>query len=200
MKPISESVIEFLEAEHMQYHPIDVRDPRTFTGAYVVPFAAEHCLIPLRIHVDDSSRYVQVVASTGLKVRLRQLPKISQFILRANFALRIGVWWVSPQTSEVTFVTSAVLDNAELSPEMLARLIGTAVGVYDQYLASVIAVLFSGASVETAIQMAEGPSRERMDKTVERLLGSAPESADNGDKRLPPMKRARPRKNPPPEE
>ncbi len=82
-------------------------------------------------------------------------PILGDFLTRANYGLFIGNFEMDYNDGETRYKTSIDVEDDELSPALIKRLVYNNLAVMDKYLPGIMAVIYGGASPTEAIAQVE---------------------------------------------
>jgi hypothetical protein len=100
-------------------------------------------IIPLTIRVLESAQQVLVYAYSPVKVPKARRMFVAEFVMRANYGLRLGNFEMDMDDGEIRFKASVDVEEGTLTPHMVRNLIRTCIGLLRKYHPGVLAIAFS---------------------------------------------------------
>lgn len=175
--------------------------------ALFLPFEGRHTNMVCRVSVNDDFNAFRVVATCGLRVPRKSLPRVAELMAKINFGLNEGGFCIDAGDRELVFVESIRLYDATLTDDLIGGIIGHAAAVFATTFPKFAKIIFGGVSRRSSVD-ADEPSPEQTEEAVARLLGEGLSDGDAGavspepdavpaDPAIPvKRKRGRPRKQP----
>lgn len=117
--------------------------------------ASEEVVLPVTIRIlsELEQVLVHVYYPTIVPVDRRML--VAEFLMRANYGLRLGNFEMDLDDGEVRFKASVDVEGGELTDPMIYNLIRTAVGLSNRYHPGIMALCFSESTPREEIYRIE---------------------------------------------
>jgi hypothetical protein len=148
--PVSLTIFNYFESRNWQvsWHeslPIARIDYTGTSGSWT-----------LYVRARDEAEQVIVLSVHPDTVPEGRRPAMAEFLTRANFGLNIGNFEMDFDDGEVRFRTSIDVEGSALDDSLLNTLVVVNVGVMDDYLPGITAVLKGEREPSDAIRLCEG--------------------------------------------
>lgn len=140
---------QFLQED--EWHPTQLDDRYVYRMSYSGKNGTMTCYAQIQEKIEVFIFYVLAPVKAPEDVRL----KVSEFITRANYGLRIGNFELDLKDGEVRYKSSLDFENVPLSATLIKNAIYPAVRTIDRYLPSLMRVIYGGQSPEKAISDVE---------------------------------------------
>jgi hypothetical protein len=85
----------------------------------------------------------------------RMRPSVAELVARVNYGLRVGTFEFDMKDGEVRYHVAHLMENFTLGEDLLLRLFNTAMSTTDRYFPAFMQHIYSGATPEDAVFMAE---------------------------------------------
>jgi hypothetical protein len=95
------------------------------------------------------------VANLGVNAPEPQRTRALDYLNRANWGLRAGSFELDPRDGEMRFRTTIDASGGAIVPEMIRRMVHTALGSCEHYFPGLMSVVFAGVEPAEAIVTAE---------------------------------------------
>lgn len=178
MNNLRDFVQQHLEkhAKGTQWEEVSGTDARA-SFAYSGTNTGMVCCIDIR----EESRKICIGVSNGVKAPPERLQAAYELACRMNIGLAVGAFWVDSDDGEITFAITASLLEMEPTDEWLGNLITTAFHTFDGHFRTVADVFYAGKDPADAVAAEEGPSKEEVEQSVQRLLSTVGEEPGTAD-------------------
>lgn len=101
-----------------------------------------------------------VLVRSELRVPKARLPQASEFVIRANFGLRVGAFDLDLDDRDITFRAATLTCAGVIAVDAVEQLLDRAVVTMDEYYPGLCAVAFAGQEPKTAIETIEQRQEE----------------------------------------
>lgn len=109
----------------------------------------------LAARVTPEGDLFQVFGEAPLKVPEGCRPSVAETIARANCGMRVGKFELNLDDGELHFQAYHILQEGNLSEEVIRRLIGTTLAMLDRYVPAVLSVIYGNELPKDAISHVE---------------------------------------------
>ena len=110
---------------------------------------------------EDTQRLLVYSRPQGMVVRHDDIPRLADFINRANYGLPLGNFELDMNDGELNFKNSVDVKDGTLTKEMVETLVKFSIECVNRYLPGLEAVL-AGKNPKDAIESIDGPSKIRI--------------------------------------
>jgi hypothetical protein len=110
------------------------------------------CFAQIHINLEQFAFYAIATVNVPDEVR----PAVAEFLMRANYGMRIGNFEMDYSDGEVRFKTSLDFEGETLTDNLIRHTIYPAVQTMDKYLPGLMKVAFGAMTPVEAIQEIEG--------------------------------------------
>ncbi len=145
-----ETVGQFLQEDG--WHPQAMEENFLYRSMFVGENGEVTCFAQVRPDLEQFVFYV--VLPVRVPEEMRQAT--GEFLMRANYGLRIGNFEMDYADGEVRYKSSVDFEGVELTPALVRNVIYPAVQTMDHYLPGIFGVLYGGKTPEAAIAEIEG--------------------------------------------
>ena len=153
MSIILSAVEEFLEAEEWAYERNE-----DYPGVLRFGFAGKNANLVCYAQAYEEDQQLTIYAYLPNNVDMLKRVQAAEFLMRANYGLKIGNFEMDMDDGEARFKCSVDVEGGELTAKMVGNMVGSSVTVADRYYAGLMAVLFAGANPKQAIEQVESVS------------------------------------------
>ena len=153
---VREGIENFFNDDDLKFTPFDENDIASATFAVHSKFG--HAKILYRAHADKVILQMIVPLSAGEEERA----KVGEYLLRANYGLRVGGFDFDFDDGEISYRVSIYLGDENFAPPTHEQLdFATSVGLamIDRYGDGLVKVMFGLAEPEDAVDAAESDVR-----------------------------------------
>lgn len=140
---------EFLEADG--WHPQAIAENFVYRSMFVGNNGEVTCFAQVRPDLEQFIFYV--VMPVRVPEAMRVL--MAEFLVRANYGLRIGNFEMDFEDGEVRYKSSVDFEGISLSPVLIRNTMYPAVQTMDRYLPGILSVVYGGRTPEEAIAAVE---------------------------------------------
>lgn len=134
------------------WFPQPVEDTYSYRMFYSGESGELRCYAIVRVDLEQFLFY----AVAGVRVPEERRLAAAEFIIRANYGMRIGNFEMDFRDGEVRYKSSLDFEGELLSDNLIRNAIYPAVQIMDEYLPGLMKVAFGGKSPEEAIREIEG--------------------------------------------
>lgn len=110
---------------------------------------------------EESRRLLSYSRPQGLAVKNADIPKVADFINRANYGLPLGNFELDMNDGELNYKNSVDVTGGELTKGMVETLVKFSIECVNRYLPGLEAVL-AGKNPRAAIEAIDGPTKIRI--------------------------------------
>lgn len=115
--------------------------------------------LDMYIHAhDDTRRLLVYTRPQGILIKDQDIPKVADFITRANYGLPLGNFELDLNDGELNFKNTLAIEDGDLTEKMVNTLVTFSIECVNRYLPGIEAVL-SGTSPKEAIERIDGPTK-----------------------------------------
>lgn len=150
MGKIFEAMLDFFKEDSWQFYQLD-----------------DDCLLRLDVsgrngewlcyaNADEEWEYFSFYSTCPVKTPPHQRLAMSEFLMRVNYGLRLGNFELDFSDGEIRYKTSLRVKGDRITPTLIKHLVYANVGMMDEYLPGIMAVLYGGVSPEVAVAKIEG--------------------------------------------
>jgi len=112
------------------------------------------------VNWDEDDTYLGTHSVGPMKVPARQRPAVAEYLMRANYNLRLGNFEMDYSDGEFCFKTSVPLRSVDPNMELVRDIAFANFAMMDRYLPGLMGVAFGKISPKAAIRDAERPEKE----------------------------------------
>jgi hypothetical protein len=159
---IKEIVTDYLNSIEWKYS-LDKRDTIRF-GVSLDNMKVD-CILDIREQSDILLFYTVLPVMVAEELRI----KVSEFIARANYGLRIGNLEMDFKDGEVRYKTYANTNQSCINTDIVRHLIHANIQTFEKYAEGILKVVYSDLSPEDAIEMVESDNNAD-DQDISELL------------------------------
>ncbi len=150
MKNQAAFIENFLKENEMKFIKVDEKD-----GVFLCDCTAENGSFRCIISCEDENEYLCIYVQSGIKIPENNRSAVSEFIMRANYGMRIGCFEMDLSDGEFRFRVSLISYETELAETILRRSFFIAIATMDRYCAGLLRVVYGGVAPEDAINDVE---------------------------------------------
>jgi len=154
MGKILGTVEQYLVTEGWNYEPVSGRN------ALQCGIKGQNSDYRMFFDVDEEAELLLLFVVIQANTPEGRRSALSEFIIRANWGLRVGNFELDLRDGEVRYKVSIDVEGGQLMPKMIENMIGAGVSTLDRYFPGIMAVSYAGEGAESAItqiEQAEGP-------------------------------------------
>jgi len=140
--------------ENDEWHPQRLEDKYLYRMGFSGKNGQTTCFAQVRVDLDQFLFYVVVPVKAPEDLR----PAVAEFVVRANYGLRIGNFEMDFNDGELRYKSSLDFEGATLTAELIRNAIYPAVQTTDRYLPGLMAVIYGGEAPAEAVAEIEGGS------------------------------------------
>ncbi len=141
------SLVERLENQGVKFQ----QDPGRNT--IMASFKCDQGVFMVSGRADADLLQIHVRAPIAVPEGARQM--IADAVHRANFGMKVGAFEFDMNDGELRFHASNILDNENVSDQLVGRMLATSLHMMDRYLPGFMSIIFANESPKEAIQRAE---------------------------------------------
>ncbi|MCA9466390.1 MAG: YbjN domain-containing protein [Nitrospira sp.] len=119
-------------------------------------FTLENGTYQVFVKTREDRRQVLFFGYTDSKVPADKRLTVAELLTRANFGILVGNFELDMDTGEIRYKTCIDVDGGHLTPKMVHTHVTLNVGTLNQYLPSILSVIYGGVEPKAAIQKIEG--------------------------------------------
>jgi hypothetical protein len=119
------------------------------------PVRAEHAKYLLCFQADDDRPVLLCTAEIPVHVAEQERLCAVDYLNRANWGLRSGALELDPRDGEIRFRITTDASGGAIVPEMIRRMVHTALGTSERYFPGLMSVVFAGVEPAEAISSVE---------------------------------------------
>ena len=116
---------------------------------------ASHASYHLCFQAYDDRPVLLCAANLGVNAPEDQRARALDYLNRANWGMRAGSFELDPRDGEVRFRMTIDASGGAIVPEMIRRMVHTALGSFEHYFPGLMSVVFAGVEPADAIVTAE---------------------------------------------
>lgn len=146
---LMDKITSHLQANEIKYQ---LNEPE---GRVEFFLASEDIVLPVTIRVLAELEQVLVHVYYPTIVPVDRRMMVAEFLMRANYGLRLGNFEMDLDDGEVRFKASVDVEGGELTDPMVYNLIRTAVGLSNRYHPGIMALCFSDSTPREEIYRIE---------------------------------------------
>jgi hypothetical protein len=135
---------------HLDEHDLRYR-ANSDAGSITADFQGEVGTYRFIASIDEDGELFQVFCCSPVLVPEGARPSVAEAITRANYGLRLGKFEMDCDDGELRFQIGHVLSDGVLDDRIIARSIGTAMGMLDRYLPAFLSVIYGNEPPKDAI-------------------------------------------------
>lgn len=140
---------QFFEKDDISY-----RNSRN--DVFLCNFAANNGNYRVLVGSEEKDHYVVIYVTSNISIHPEMRPAITEFITRANYAMRTGCFEMDLNDGEFRFRTSIVTPGTELSMAVFEKVFYTAISTIDRYVPGVLRIMYGNISPKEMIAEIEG--------------------------------------------
>ena len=109
-------------------------------------------------NADEEGEYFSFYSTCPVKVPESKRVVMSELLTRINYGLRLGNFELDFSDGEIRYKTSIRVKDDRVTTALIKHLVYANVGMMDEYLPSIMALLYGNLSPQDAIAKVEGES------------------------------------------
>jgi hypothetical protein len=111
-------------------------------------------------HWEEDDSLFATYSVSPIDVPAKQRPAAAEYLMRANYNLRLGNFEMDYSDGQVCLKTSMVMSGVRPTVDLVKRLAFASFSTMDQYLPGLMSVIYGKARPKAAIEEAERPEKE----------------------------------------